>query len=155
MNEQNQYNEPFDRRESRRQRRIERHEARGISGGSTWIFGLILIVLGGAFLMQNMGKFYFPFTNWWALFILIPALSALDRAYRAYKNAGNQLTTFARNSLFVGLLLTLVAASFLFNLNWTYFGPALLILAGIGVLANAMLPGKEPPHDNSRDDPSA
>ena len=155
MNDQNQNNEPFDRRESRRQRRAERREVRGIPGGSTWIVGLILIVLGGAFLLQNMGRFYFPFTNWWALFILIPALSSLDRAYRAYKNAGNQFTAFARNAAFVGAILLIVAGLFLFNLNWTYFGPALLILVGVGVLANAMLPGKEQPHDNSRDDPSA
>jgi len=143
MNDQSQSNETFDRREARRQRREERREAMGIPGGSTWVVGLILIVLGGAFLMQNMGRFFLPFTNWWALFILIPALGSLDRAYRVYKNAGNQLTVFARNSLFVGLILTLVAGIFLFNLNWTFYGPVLLILVGLGILANNMISVKE------------
>jgi len=143
MNDQIQNNEPYDRHEARRQRRAERREARGIPGGSTWVAGVILIVIGGAFLMQNMGTFRFPFMNWWALFILIPALGSLDRAYRAYKNAGNQLTRFARNSMFVGLILTIVAALFIFNLNWTFYGPLLLILVGLGVLVNSMLPAKE------------
>jgi len=143
MNDQSQNNELFDRREARRQRREERREAMGIPGGSTWIVGVVLIVLGGAFLMQNMGRFFLPFTNWWALFILIPAFGALDRAYRAYKNADNQLTAFARNSLFVGLILTLVAGMFLFNLNWTIFGPILIILVGLGILANSMISAKE------------
>jgi uncharacterized membrane protein YdbT with pleckstrin-like domain len=136
MNDQFQDNEPYDRRESRRQRR----EALGVPGGSTWVVGLILIVLGGAFLMQNMGKFYFPFTNWWALFILIPAFGSLDRAYRAYRNAGNQFTTFVRNSAFVGLILTMVAGMFIFNLNWTYLGPIMIILVGMGILATNMIP---------------
>jgi len=143
MNEQFQSNEPLDRREARRQRRVERREARGIPGGSTWVVGLILIVLGGAFLMQNMGKFYFPLTNWWALFILIPALGSLDRAYRAYKNAGNQFTVFVRNSMFVGVILLIVTGLFLFNLSWTFYGPMLLILVGLGVLLNSMFSSKE------------
>jgi len=141
MNNQSPVNEPFDRREARRQRR-EARRAELASSGGTWIAGLILIVLGVVFLMQNMGAFQIPFTNWWALFILIPALGALDRAYRAYKNAGNQLTMFARNSMFVGFILLIVAGLFLFNLNWTFFGPVLIILVGLGILFNGMV-GKE------------
>jgi len=130
--------EPLDRREARRQRR----EARQASGASTWITGLILILLGGAFLMQNMGSFAIPLKNWWALFILIPAVGAFDAAWRMYQNADNHLTAAARGSLLGGLVLTIVTLAFLFNINWTFFGPALLILAGAGILVNAMLPGK-------------
>jgi cell wall-active antibiotic response 4TMS protein YvqF len=136
-------NESFDRHEARRQRREERREALGIPGGSTWGVGVVLIVLGGIFLMQNTGMYKIPFTNWWALFILIPAFGSLDRAYRAYKTAGNQLTAFARNSMFVGLILTMVAGMFLFNLNWTFFGPIMIILVGVGILANSMISTKE------------
>lgn len=143
MTDQFQDNEPFDRREARRQRRQERREARGIPGGSTWVVGLILIILGGMFLMQNMGELSFPFTNWWALFILIPAFGSLERAYRAYQLAGNQFTTFARNSMFVGVILLIVTGMFLFNLSWTFYGSVLLILVGLGVLVNSMLPSKE------------
>jgi len=143
MNDQIQNNEPLDRRESRRQRRMDRREALGMPGGSTWVVGVILILLGGMFLMQNMGRFYFPFTNWWALFILLPALGAFERAYHAYRNAGNQFTAFVRNSAFVGLILTMVAGMFLFNLSWTYLGPIMIILVGVGILANSMISTKE------------
>jgi ABC-type uncharacterized transport system permease subunit len=99
--------------------------------------------LGVAFLMQNMGTFSIPLKNWWALFILIPAIGAFDTAVRMYRNADNQLTAPARGSLLFGLVLTLVTVSFLFNLNWTIFGPLLIILTGIGLVINTMLPGNK------------
>jgi hypothetical protein len=98
-----------------------------------------MIMLGVAFLMRTTGNFDFPVNNWWALFILIPAVGAFDTVIRMYRNANNQLTAPAGGSLIVGLVLTFVTASFLFNLNWSLFGPVILILAGIGILATAML----------------
>ena len=137
MNEQTQINdpEPLDRREARRQRREERLSDSSRTG--TWTVGLILILLGGMFLMRNMGTFNFPLKNWWALFILIPAVGAIDTALRAYRNAGDQWNAQARGSMGVGILLSLVTIMFLFDLSWIYFGPALIILAGIGILVNA------------------
>ncbi len=133
-------NEPFDRREARQQRREARRAALGTSNrGSTWVAGLIMILLGVAFLLRTTGSFIFPLNNWWALFILIPAVGAFDSAIRLYRNADNQITGPALGSLLVGLVLTFVTASFLFNLNWSFFGPILLILAGIGILATAMI----------------
>lgn len=136
MNEQSQNNEPISRREARRQRRAER--IADPSRGGSWVAGIILIVLGGAFLMQNMGTYKFPISNWWALFILIPAVGAFDTAFRAYRSTGTFNNT-ARGSLLVGIVLTLVTTIFLFNLSWTYFGPALIILAGVGILMNGMI----------------
>ena len=141
MNEQPLNNEPLDRREARRQRHEERLAAP--SRGGAWVAGVILIVLGIAFLFQNTGNFTIPLRNWWALFILIPAIGAFERAWQMYRDAGNHLTAQTRSSLLVGLVLTLVTAAFLFNINWTFFGPALIILAGLGILINAILPGKE------------
>ena len=140
MNDQLPTNEPFDRQEIRRQRQEARRAALGTpSHSSTWVTGLILILLGVAFLIRTTGNFNFPLNNWWALFILIPAIGALDTALRIYRNSDNQLTAPAGGSLLVGLVLMFVTASFLFNLNWDIFGPAVLILAGIGILAVAML----------------
>ncbi len=139
MNDQppiNENPEPFDRHEARRQRRAE-HIADPSHGG-TWITGLILILLGVLFLLRNTG-INIPLDNWWALFILIPAVGALSTAWRIYQNAGNQLTAPARGSLFVGLILLMITAMFLFNISWTLFGPVILILAGIGILINATL----------------
>lgn len=124
--------EPLSRREARRQRRAER--LADPSRGGTWITGLILILLGAMFLMRTMGTFDLPFQNWWALFILIPAIGAFDTAWRTYRHADNQLTAPARGSLLVGLVLTFVAVTFLFGLDWSYFGPILIILTGLGIL---------------------
>jgi hypothetical protein len=124
--------DPMDRREARRQRRAER--LADPSRGGTWVVGLILILLGGIFLLRNTGTFDIPLKNWWALFILIPAIGSFDTALRMYRSAGNQLTAPVRGSLLVGLVLTFVTATFLFGLDWSYFGPILIILTGIGIL---------------------
>lgn len=113
------------------------------SRAGAWITGLILIILGGLFLMRNTGTWDIPFTNWWALFILIPAVGAYSTAWRTYQDAGNRLTAQARGSLLVGLVLTLVTIMFLFELSWTYFGPILIILVGIGIILNYMIGDKE------------
>lgn len=130
---------PVDRYEARQRRRAMLDAP---SRGSTWMAGLILILLGAAFLMRNTGLFHIPFNNWWALFILIPAVGALDTAIRLYRSADNQLTAPARGSLLVGLVLTFLALSFLFNLNMSLFGPVIVILAGIAILAGGMF-GKD------------
>ncbi|MFT3891043.1 MAG: hypothetical protein QM730_05365 [Anaerolineales bacterium] len=139
MNEQTPINdpEPLDRHEARQQRREARLADPSRTG--SWTVGLILILLGGMFLMRNMGNFSFPLQNWWALFILIPAIGAIDSALRMYRHAGEQWNAAARGSLGVGIILTFVTIMFLFDLSWAYFGPALIILAGIGILLNAML----------------
>jgi hypothetical protein len=141
MNDQSPLNntqpEPLDRHEARQQRREAHREFLGGSGGSlTWVAGVILILLGIAFLLQNMGTFSIPLENWWALFIMIPAIGAFDTAQRIYRKADNQFTASARSSALGGVILTLITASFLFNLDWDIFGPVLIILGGIGLLVN-------------------
>jgi uncharacterized membrane protein YhaH (DUF805 family) len=123
-------NEPL----SRGQRREERLADPSRPGA--WVVGLILVVLGTMFLLRNTGTFYVPFKNWWALFILIPAVGAFDSALRTYRHAGNQLTAPARRSLLVGAVVTFVTIMFLFDFSWTYFGPILIILIGIGLIVN-------------------
>jgi cation transport ATPase len=125
-----------DERSEREKRREERRAARGERSGSAWIIGVILIAVGLIWMFPRLQ--IFSFTNWWALFILIPAVAAFGNAWRAYKNAGNHLDAQARGSLFGGLLLTCVAAAFLLNLNWTIVGPVLIILLGVGLLINAL-----------------
>lgn len=127
------------RHEERMRRREERWAARGSRGGSgAWVGGAILVILGLVFLLQNMG--IFVLNNWWALFILLPAIGAFAAAWSNYRDAGNRLTGAARGSLIGGIVLTMVAATFLFGLNWPVVGPILIILAGIGLLLNAFLP---------------
>jgi len=131
--------ETLDRYERRRRRRAERRAARGTRYGGAWVGGAILILLGIVFLLQNLGSL--SLNNWWALFILLPALGALGAAWRTYQSAGGHLTATARGSLIGGLVLTMITAAFLFDLNWGILAPVLIVLAGIGLLINAFLPG--------------
>jgi hypothetical protein len=133
--------EPFDRREARRQRREQR--LADPSRGGAWVTGFILIVLGAMFLLRNNGMSYLPLRNWWALFILIPAIGAFDSALRTYRNAGNQLTAPARSSLLVGTVLAFVTIMFLFDISWAVFGPILIILVGIAIILNYALGSSE------------
>jgi hypothetical protein len=123
----------------RAQRRAERAARRANcqTQGTSWIGGVILILLGGIFLLQNFGVVYA--FNWWALFILIPTAGAFGAAWTAYQTTG-RLGMAARGSLIGGIVLSMVAAAFLFNLNWALVGPALLLLAGFGILVNVLLP---------------
>ncbi len=143
MNEQpsNMDQEPMSRHEARRQRREQRLADPSREGG--WIMGLILIILGGLFLLRTTGNFNIPLTNWWALFILIPAVGALSSAWRMYKDAGDRFTGPARGSLLVGLVLTFVTFVFLFDLSWTYVGPILIIVVGIAIILNYVLGNQE------------
>ena len=103
--------------------------ARG-NGGGAWIMGVVLIGLGVVFILQNAGALYLQ--NWWALFILIPALGSFGASYAEYRNNGGRLNSRVRGSVLSGFVFTAVAAFFLFNLNISLLLPAILILAGAG-----------------------
>jgi len=124
------------RRAERRAWREQRRAGRW-SRGYGWTGGALLILLGVIFLLRNFGLVY-PF-NWWALFILIPAFGAFGAAWTSYSQTG-RLGAPARGALIGGTVLTLIAAAFLFNLNWGLALPVLLILAGIAIVVNLMLP---------------
>ncbi len=129
-----------DWREQRRAERWARHEARWQRRGSRhtgWFFGALLILLGVALLMQNLGIPFFM--NWWALFILIPAFWAYIAAWDIYQE-NNRLTRGGAGSLTVGILLTILAVVFLLNLDIGIFWPALLILGGLALVGTALFP---------------
>lgn len=105
-------------------------------GGAPWMGGAVLILIGVVFLLQQTTGFYL--NNWWAFFILIPAVGSFGNAWRAYQDAG-RFNASARSSLIGGLALTMIAAIFLFNLDWVILGPVMLILAGMAVLLNSLV----------------
>lgn len=125
------------RREERANRRAERRAMRS-SSAYGWTGGLILIVIGGVVLLQNLTGI--RLFNWWALFILIPAVGAFASAWSIYQKNG-RLTSSGRGSLIGGFVLAIIAAAFLFNLDLGNFWPVLLILAGLAVITNALVPG--------------
>lgn len=121
---------PYDRRETRRQRRAMR-------GGGEWVGGAILILLG--LLLFGQYNKMLDFENWWALFILLPAVGSFTAAWRIY-NTDGRFTRRSRSAAIIGFFLTLVSVMFVFNMNWIALGPILLILAGISIFVNALLP---------------
>ena len=128
----------YDRRSVRGQRIQERRQARTVRYGGSWVGGAILIAVGIFLLLETLTSF--SLENWWALLILIPAAAGFANGWRIYQS-GRRLSAPARASLIGGILLTMVAAVFLFDLNWTVLGPVLIILAGLGLLINVILPG--------------
>ena len=127
-------------REERREHREARRAAIGNpSKGGALIIGLLLVILGAVFLLQNSGNIAISLRNWGALFILLPAIAAFDRGFRFYRKAGNMLSAQSRGAIFVGMILLVVMLVILLNLNWTIWGPAIIILLGAGLLFNALL----------------
>jgi hypothetical protein len=123
------------RRLEREARREERQARRGSSGA--WIGGVILILLGVIFLLLSIRGFYL--NNWWALFILIPAFGSFADAWNAYSQTG-QLTRRVRGGVISGCVFLLITATFLFNWNWGVVLPVLLIIWGVTLLLNSLLP---------------
>ncbi len=96
-----------------------------------WIGGVILIAVGLIFLFSNISGFYLQ--NWWALFILIPAIGSFGKAWQSYR-ANGRFTREASGPLTGGLVLTLIATAFLFNLDWGMIWPFFLIIGGLSAL---------------------
>lgn len=104
-----------------------------------WGVGLILILIGGYLLLRNLNIALPFFLNWWALFILIPAISAFSNGWTEYRRAG-RLTSLARGKMIAAFFLTVLAGALLFGISSTYFWPVILILGGISLLVNGLLP---------------
>ncbi len=126
-------NEVEPEQDSPRKRIAKRRQARG--GGSPWMVGLVLIAVGVVFLLQNTTGFYI--NSWWAFFILIPAFGSFENAWRVYQASGS-FNASARSSLIGGIVLSAVAAVFLFNLDWVIFGPVMLIVGGAALLLSSL-----------------
>ena len=105
---------------------------------NAWL-GVGLIALGVLFLVQNyLG---YELHNWWALFILIPAIGSFGAAYSVWREHGS--TTAAAGSLTMGILFTAVAAIFLLGLPWGRVWPVFIILAGVGMLIPNLMTRRE------------
>ena len=76
MNENSSSNNYANRREERRQRIDER---RAMRTGSEWIGGALLLFIGLLLLARNLN--FMIFDNWWALFIMLPAIGSFSTAW--------------------------------------------------------------------------
>jgi hypothetical protein len=139
MNDQNlSTDQPVDWREARRAERAE-WRARRYSTNRPWIGGLLLIMLGAIALLENYGDVHTD--KWWALLLVIPAIVSFGKAWDAYHQAG-RLNRLVRGGLFGGVVLLVIMTTLLFEpkWDWNFILPVLLIVAGVGIIINFMLP---------------
>lgn len=97
-----------------------------------WAGGAILIVIGLVFLIRQMTGF--ELRNWWALFILIPAIPAYTMAYSYYQQDEGRFTNRVLGAMLGGITPTVIALIFLLNLSWGGVWPLLLIMAGVSAI---------------------
>jgi hypothetical protein len=97
-----------------------------------WLLGLILIAIGLLFLLQNVGIAIGG--NWWALFIMIPAIAAGVAGWSMFEWAGRKYTPAMTVPLTLFVLLTFVAAMLFFSLSWSLLWPVFIIIAGLSAL---------------------
>lgn len=100
------------------------------------LLGVVFILVGAGLLLSRFTNFHFD--NWWALFIFIPALISLGRAWQGYQ-ANGRLSEADGGALMGGLFMLLIASIFLFGLNWGIMWPFVLIIIGIGALVKGYL----------------
>ncbi len=103
-----------------------------------WALGIVLILLGAVFMLQNIGVLILH--NWWALFIMIPAITSFSTAYSQYRRNGNRLSYAVRGSLIGGCGFSLLTAAFLFDISFGIIWPLALIAGGIVLLINFAMP---------------
>ncbi len=96
---------------------------------------VVLIVIGVVFLIKNAGwTGDWTFNNWWALFILIPAIGSFGNAWSSYASAGRRFTAAVGRSLMFGVLFVAITVIFLLQLNWDKVWPVILIIVGLGLV---------------------
>lgn len=120
-------------REQRHTEREERREFRRQHYGwvGPGIGGIVLVLLGLVFLAQNFG--YVMPDNWWAVFLLIPAVGAFIAASEVYRAHG-QLGGEGTAALLGGIVFAGMAVMFFFDIGWGLFWPLILIAIGAGIL---------------------
>jgi hypothetical protein len=120
------------RRQARRQRMAARRTDRA-AGGLGWLAGSMLLAIGVLYMLQTLGLLP-PFDNWWALFLLIPALGCFSAALGAQRRNDGHISGEVVGLLVAGLLFVGLTAVFYFDLDIRIFGPLFMIIAGFLLL---------------------
>jgi hypothetical protein len=108
-------------------------EARRGGGYYHWMGALILIALGVVFLLRETGVVALG-DNWWVIFLLLPAAGLFVNAWQRYQAQGGQTGSAVWGQVLGGVVLLVVALTFLFNWNWDLIWPVFLIIGGIYIL---------------------
>lgn len=126
------------RRAEKDARRTERRELRRNSPLGGWIGGVTLIIVGLAYLARNSLGWELS-NRWWAIFMLIPALSALATAWYLFRSGQPHLHRAAASSLLSGGFLLIIAITLFFSISWQLVWPFFLILIGLSIVLGRSL----------------
>ncbi len=108
-------------------------------GRAAWFGGVVLIIVGLAFIVENMNLPFIKSGNWWAVFILIPIVAILDDIYRIYTTTPEGKTGAIASKLVGLLVLGAVMVIFLFGIQMGVYWPVLLIAVGLAMLVAAVV----------------
>ena len=101
-----------------------------------WI-GLAFIAGGAIVLLNQSGLLSFEL-NWWAFFILIPAIGSFSSAYNRYRATNNLFDMSVMMPALIGLIMIGLMFNLLggngWNLNWNLLFPIMLIIIGLGMI---------------------
>jgi len=100
------------------------------TGSFQWVAALVLIALGVIFLLQETGSIALG-DKWWVIFLLLPAAGLFYEAWQRYRVDG---LAQSGGQLLAGVILVVVALTFLLNWNWGLIWPLFLILGGLYLL---------------------
>jgi hypothetical protein len=101
-----------------------------------WI-GLAFIAGGAIVLLNQSGLLSFEL-NWWAFFVLIPAIGSFSNAYNRYRATNNLFDMSVMMPALIGLFMIGLMFNLLrgngWNFNWNLLWPIMLIIIGLGMV---------------------
>jgi len=100
--------------------------------GVTQWGGLSLVLLGGAFFASSV--LGIRLENWWALFILLPALAMFGGGLAFPRKENGRFSFPSRLFFGIGLVPLVVAGMFLLNLDWSVWWPLMIVTPGFSLL---------------------
>ncbi|MFN2138061.1 MAG: LiaF transmembrane domain-containing protein, partial [Candidatus Promineifilaceae bacterium] len=123
------------RRAERRARIDERRDGR-YEGGFGWMAGLVFIAIGVCYFLYQYG--YLPaLANWWALFLLLPAVGTLAAAVGAYRRRKHLWAPEVVGLFIAAIFFFSLTAAFLFSVDFSWLWPLFLIAAGLVLMGGA------------------
>ena len=106
---------------------------------AAWFGGAVLIIVGLAFIVENLHLPFIQENNWWAIFLLIPIVAILDDIYRIYTSTAERKAGAFVSKLVGLLVIGTIMVIFLFGINLGIYWPVLLIAAGLVFLVAALI----------------
>ena len=106
---------------------------------NSWMMGISIVLVGATFLLEQAGILHL--TNWWAIFLVVPAVSSFINVFRRFRQEG-RVTHKVTAPIISGLASLVLAFFFLFDLDIGKLWPVFVILAGISILLSYLFRNK-------------